>query len=175
MRVRVNPSPSDNWFGTSRKGPPYWQIGRLQYYVEVRMKLQCSGSAISVWPRNIRQKCRNIKINILVGKQLLDTISSIPRAHKPRNVHGERERVCRNNKSTTYTHRGVARSLLRGDKRGGMGDGSPPAGCRGREAPEAGDTCWIFDWTKYITRNVLDCNQSNYSPRIIFSCTFALG
>ena len=25
------------------------------------------------------------------------------------------------------------------------------------------------------TRNVLDCNQSNYSSRIIFSCTFALG
>jgi len=23
------------------------------------------------------------------------------------------------------------------------------------------------------TRNVLDCNQSNYSSRIIFSCTFA--
>ena len=26
----------------------------------------------------------------------------------------------------------------------------------------------------YYTRNVLDCNQSNYSSRIIFSCTFTL-
>jgi len=28
--------------------------------------------------------------------------------------------------------RGVARNLLKGDKRGGLGDGSPPARSRGR-------------------------------------------
>jgi len=28
--------------------------------------------------------------------------------------------------------KGVARNLLRGDKPGGLGDGSPPAGSRGR-------------------------------------------
>jgi len=47
-----------------------------------------------------------------------------------------------------YVSRGVARNLLRGQKRGSgrLGDGSPPAGSRGRArwesgAPEDGDTC----------------------------------
>jgi len=41
-----------------------------------------------------------------------------------------------------FWHRGVARNLLRGDERGVLWDGSPPAGSRGR-APmgEARDKC----------------------------------
>ena len=44
------------------------------------------------------------------------------------------------------TIRGVARNLLRGDKRGDLGDRSPPTGSRGRApvgvwAPEAREKC----------------------------------
>jgi len=62
-----------------------------------------------------------------------------------------------------FPHRGVAKNLLWEGTKEGSGNGSqgPPAGVQGqspggvleRSPRSRGDTCWIFDWTKYIKFN----------------------
>ena len=52
--------------------------------------------------------------------------------------------------------------------------------CVNEKTMRVNDSPYFQFWSHTVpppipTRNVLDCNQSNYSSRIIFSCTFALG